>query len=151
MVNTGKYPDEPLVPLDAPFVNKNGAIQNLLLSGFTSVAIIESGQGALRANHYHKTDWHYAYVLEGEVWYYWQKISEASRERNSAIFKKGDMFFTPPMMIHAMFFPEKTNILTLARNVRDHAHHEADVVRIEIIRTIEDTSTGSGWRVIWVS
>jgi len=153
LVNAGKYPDEPLVPLDAPFVNNNGGIQNLLLSGFTSAAIIESKMGALRANHYHKTDWHYTYVIDGEVWYYWKGApgTPTEMEENSAIFHKGEVFFTPPRMIHAMFFPDRGRILTLAKNVRDHETHEADLVRIEIIRAAEDPSRSSGWRITWVS
>lgn len=139
-VNEGNYPDEPLVPLDAPFVNKNGAIQNLLLSGFTSVAIIDSLPGALRANHYHKTDWHYTYVISGVVDYYWRGIKGTPNEnvQDSDAYREGEMFFTPPMMAHAMYFTKKTSILTLARNIRDHEHHEADLVRIEIVKVDEN-------------
>jgi hypothetical protein len=153
LVNAEKYPDEPLVPLDAPFVNKNGGIQNLLLSGFTSVAIIESKMGALRANHYHKTDWHYTYIIEGTVWYYWRGAPDTptKKEQNSAIFHKGEVFFTPPRMIHAMFFPCGGRILTLAKNARDHESHEADLVRTEIIQATEDFCTTSGWLITWIS
>lgn len=152
LVNAGEYPDEPLVPLDAPFVNQNGGIQNLLLSGFTSAAIIESKMGALRANHYHKTDWHYTYIIDGTVWYYWKGApgTPTEKQANSAIFNKGEVFFTPPMMIHTMFFPERTRILTLAKNVRNHESHEADLVRVEMIKVCENQYTG-GWDVKWVS
>jgi dTDP-4-dehydrorhamnose 3,5-epimerase-like enzyme len=149
LVNAQKYPKEPLVPLDAPFVNQNGGIQNLLLSGFTSAAIIESSPGALRANHYHKTDWHYTYVIDGSVQYYWRGAPDEldEKEKNYALFRKGEVFFTPPMVSHAMFFAEKTRILTLARNVRDHEHHEADLVRIEIVK--KSGSALEGWTVSW--
>jgi quercetin dioxygenase-like cupin family protein len=153
LVNAGHFPEEPLVPLDAPFVNQNGGIQNLLLSGFTSAAVIESNRGALRANHYHKTDWHYTYIIDGTVWYYWKGApgTPTEKEESSAIFHKGEVFFTPPMMIHAMFFPDRGRILTLAKNARDHESHEADLVRVEIIRATEDSFKSSGWRITWVS
>jgi hypothetical protein len=59
LVDAGRYSDQVEVPLDEPFVNANGKIQNLLLEKFTSAALISSVAGALRANHYHKTDWHW--------------------------------------------------------------------------------------------
>src|SRR5208283_2359857 len=36
------YPDNPIVPLDQPFVDARGVIQNLVLGSFTSSAIISS-------------------------------------------------------------------------------------------------------------
>ena len=75
LVEVGKYPDDPEVVIDHSFVNINGEIKNLLLQKFTSVAIITSKAGSIRANHYHKTDWHYAYVLQGKIEYFWRKKS----------------------------------------------------------------------------
>ena len=43
------------------------------------------------------------------------------------------MMFTPPMVDHAMHFPEDTVFLTLGRNPRDQVSYEADVVRIEMV------------------
>jgi hypothetical protein len=43
------------------------------------------------------------------------------------------MFFTPPMVDHAMVFPEDTVFLTLGRNPRDQESYESDVVRIDPI------------------
>ena len=45
----------------------------------------------------------------------------------------GQMVFTPPMVDHAMKFPEDCVFLTLGRNYRDQATYEADVVRVEVI------------------
>ncbi|HEX2658996.1 MAG TPA: cupin domain-containing protein [Polyangia bacterium] len=146
LVDKGTFPDQVAVPIDAPFVNANGEIYNLLLERFTSVALIRSNAGAIRANHYHKTDWHYSYVQSGEVWYYWRPVGSKEQPRHQK-FPAGTMFFSPPMVEHAMFFPVETTFLTFAKNIRDTEHHEEDVVRIPIIAAARDEKAPEGWRV----
>src|SRR5262249_5184173 len=99
-----------------------------------SAVLIESKAGTIRANHYHKTDWHYAYMLSGEMDYYHRQTGDGRPpERIRA--KAGQMVFTPPMVDHAMVFPVDTVFLALSRNPRDQASYEADVVRIDMIST----------------
>ena len=136
LVEAGLYPDEPEVQIDLPFENKNGEIKNLLLENFRSAALIESVRGALRANHYHKTDWHYTYVLYGTVAYFWRPLKSEEKPQFK-IFRGGKMFFTPPLVEHAMLFIGESQILTFAKNVRDEAHHEEDVVRVPLIQSEE--------------
>jgi hypothetical protein len=144
LVDSGRFPEQVAVPLDAPFVNDNGTIQNLLLERFTSAALITSVKGAVRANHYHKTDWHYSYVVSGAVEYFVRPVG--SRDRPSQTrFPAGSMFFTPPLVEHAMFFPEPTTFITFAKNVRDHAHHEEDVVRVKLVEARADSSAPGGY------
>ena len=141
-----QYPDQVEVPLDEPFANQSGKIQNLLLERFTSAAIIESVAGSARANHYHKTDWHYSYVVSGKIQYYWRPAG-GREEPKSAVFPAGTMFFTPPMVEHAMFFPEATSFITFARNIRDHEHHESDVIRVKLIEVRPDPNQANSWVV----
>ncbi len=49
------------------------------------------------------------------------------------VFRRGDMFFTPPMKEHATVFLEDTTIITMAKNVRSHEEHEADLVRVVFV------------------
>src|SRR3954465_14632396 len=123
-VDRGDFPDQVEVPLDKPFTNENGVIQNLVLERFTSSAIIPSVPGCIRANHYHKTDWHYSYVVSGAIEYYWRPVGSKQRP-STQTFEQGQMFFTPPMVEHAMFFREPTVFITFAKNIRDHEHHES--------------------------
>jgi quercetin dioxygenase-like cupin family protein len=146
LVDQEKYPEQVAVPLDAPFVNANGEIQNLVLERFTSAALIKSVAGAVRANHYHKTDWHYSYVVSGSVWYYWRPAGSKGAPQHQ-VFPAGTMFFTPPNVEHAMVFPEATAFLTFAKNVRDHEHHEADVVRVNLVEVQRDAGAKGGWKV----
>lgn len=150
LVDQEKYPDQVAVPLDAPFVNANGEIQNLVLERFTSAALIRSVAGAVRANHWHKTDWHYSYVVTGEVWYYWRPVGSTAQPQHQ-VFPAGTMFFTPPNVEHAMVFPEATDFLTFAKNVRDHEHHEADLVRVPLVEVKRDPSAKGGWKVSFPS
>ena len=126
------WPKEPLVSLAEPFVDDRGAIQPLVDLMMQSAVWITSKKGALRANHYHKTDWHYCYVVSGCIEYYHRPHgSEAEPER--ILVRQGQMVFTPPMVDHGMKFPEDTTFLTLSRNPRDQESYEADVVRIHMI------------------
>ena len=135
LVDAEQYPSDPEVVIDHSFKNINGEIKNLLLQKFTSVAMITSNVGSIRANHYHKTDWHYAYILQGEIFYFWREINKNTKIK-SKLFKKNQMFFTPPLVEHAMFFPIDTTFITFAKNRRDHENHENDLVRVKLIETI---------------
>jgi len=135
------WPDEAIVPLEKPFVDDRGAIQPLVDRMMRSAVLIESKKGALRANHYHKTDWHYCYVMSGCIDYYHRPTgSEEAPEMLKVL--AGQMVFTPPMIDHGMKFPEDTVFLTLSRNPRDQATYEADVVRVDML---DDAGTIS-WR-----
>ncbi len=131
-VEEQRWPPQPGVPLDHSFADKRGEIRNLLLTPITSVAEITSVRGSVRANHYHKTDWHYAYVVSGKVLYFERGLGDEDVPEPTA-FYPGEMFFTPPMVEHAMLFAEDSKIITFARNVRSHDNHEADLVRVEVV------------------
>lgn len=131
-VESGAYPDTPSVPVRMAFSDPRGAIYNVLLSPITSVARIVSAARAVRANHYHRTDWHYALVESGTVLYFERAIG-STEIPEPKVFRAGEMFFTPPMREHAMLFAESSVIYTFAKNVRNHESHEADLVRVEFI------------------
>ena len=128
------WPKEPVVTLEAPFEDARGKIQPLVDLMMRSAVLIESKKGSLRANHYHKTDWHYCYVLSGCIEYY-HRTTGADIEPECILVSQGEMVFTPPMVDHGMRFPEDTVFLTLSRNPRDQESYEADVVRIEMLST----------------
>mgnify|MGYP001362646925 CR=1 FL=1 len=134
------WPSEPLVNLAKPFVDDRGSIQPLVDLMMRSAVIIHSKAGSLRANHYHKTDWHYCYVLYGEIIYY-HRPHGSKESPHEVLIKEGQMFFTPPMVEHCMKFPEDTLFLTLSRNPRDQETYEADVVRTNLI----DASDSISW------
>ena len=136
----GSWPSEPLVNLQNPFVDKRGSIQPLVDLMMKSAVMINSKAGSLRANHYHKTDWHYCYVISGQIDYYHKKIN-SKKEPQLIIVKEGQMIFTPPLVEHCMKFPKDTLFLTLSRNPRDQEAYESDVVRVKLI----DSSDSISW------
>ena len=126
------WPTEALVALEKPFVDVRGSIHPLVDRLMKSAVLIESKKGTLRANHYHKTDWHYCYVLSGCIEYY-HRPTGSDAEPECVVARAGDMVFTAPHVDHGMVFPEDTVFLTLSRNPRDQETYEADVVRIDML------------------
>lgn len=125
------WPASGLVALSAPFADSRGSLQPLVDGSIGSAVLISSKKDAVRANHYHRTDWHYCYVIAGSIEYF-HRPSGSEQEPQRILVTAGQMFFTPPMTEHTMVFPEDTVFLTLGRNPRDQESYEADVVRIKL-------------------
>ncbi len=85
-------------------MDARGAIQPLVDEDMKSCVLISSKQGTVRANHYHKTDWHYCYVLEGRIEYYHRPTGSDAPPEKVAV-EAGQMFFTPSMVDHSMAEP----------------------------------------------
>src|SRR5580698_1933155 len=103
-ISMGQYPEEPIVPTAEPFINTSGSISNLCWIPVASVSAIGSVAGSVRSNHYHQTDWHFIYVTDGLMYYYWRganSLATPSRRRCPP----GTLIFTPPLVEHATFFP----------------------------------------------
>ena len=128
------WPAHGVVKLEKPFVDSRGSIQPLVDTLMKSAVVIVSKAGSLRANHYHKTDWHYCYVVSGSIEYL-HRPTGSNQEPELLVIREGEMVFTPPMVDHGMRFPVDTIFLTLSRNPRDQASYEADVVRIDMLVT----------------
>lgn len=126
------WPEGPIVNLEAPIMDDRGAIQLLVNTPMKNITLITSNKGAVRANHYHRTDWHYMYMLEGECDYYYRPFGS---EDDPQVIKwvKNQMVFTPPMEEHTTIFTTDSSFLAISRNPRDQATYEADVVRTVLV------------------
>ncbi|MBI5631851.1 MAG: hypothetical protein HY921_13320 [Elusimicrobia bacterium] len=124
--------EESLVSLEQPIIDTRGAIQPLVERAMKSAMLINSVKGAVRGNHYHLTDWHYCYMLSGEMEYHHRPVGSQEAPKILVV-KAGQMIFTPPQVEHAMRFRQDTAWLTLSRNARDQKAYEADIVRIPLI------------------
>ena len=124
------WPKEALVKLPNTHSDERGWIQPLCDLNMKSASLIFSKKSSWRANHYHKSDWHYIYVLSGIFEYYYRKTN-SKEEIKKLIIKKGELLFTPPMLDHAMLYTEDTNILVVSKNPRDQKTYEEDTVRIK--------------------
>ena len=126
------WPESVLVDLPSSFDDSRGSIQPLVDMNMKSSVLIDSNSGAVRANHYHKTDWHYCYVLYGEIIYY-HRPHGSKESHEEVVIKEGQMFFTPPMVEHAMVFTKETRFITWGRNSRVQEVYESDVFRVPAI------------------
>ena len=127
-----KYKVNPIVNLDNVYEDERGWLLPLTDRPTASAVLIQSKKGTVRANHWHKTDWHYCHVLEGKIEYHFRPVG-STQPASKVVIKKGQLFFTPPDLEHAMVFMEDTVFLTLAGSSRDQAAYEADVVRVNLV------------------
>lgn len=131
------WPEEVLVALEKAFEDDRGAIQPLVDLPMKSCVLITSKKGSVRANHYHETDWHFCYVMDGEIEYHHRPHGDPG-PGEIVIVRKGELFFTPPMVDHAMVFLADTTFVTLGRNSRSQEVYEADVRRIDYVNPDND-------------
>ena len=119
------------IQLPDAFIDDRGIIQPIAKDIFNDVALIKSNKGSIRANHYHKTDSHFSYVVSG-------KIKYLSREVGSNIppvmeyMNPGDLFYTPSLLEHLMYFEEDTVFINISNNKRDHLDYEQDLIRVNL-------------------
>ena len=112
-------------------IDKRGFILPLVDKQSKSVSLLKSGVGAIRANHYHKSDWHYIYVLKGSFIYFYKKKNE--KKTHQVIVKKGEAIFTPPKLWHAVYHHKATEMIVISKNFRDRKTYEKDTVRVNFI------------------
>lgn len=128
-----KYAENPFVEMEEPYVDSRGEIIPLFEDAVSSSQVITSKKGSIRANHYHKTDSHYCYMVSGSMNYYHRAVG-ADSEPVSCVVKAGQLIFTPPMLEHAMEFLEDSVFINFAENKRDQKSYEDDLVRVELIK-----------------
>lgn len=126
--------DDPLVALPAPFVDARGAIQTIVEDKrIVTVQVITSKAGSVRANHYHKADWHYNYLLSGRMRYVFRPVgSEAAP--SSIVVEAGQLVYTPSLVEHAVEYLEDSVFINMGGAPRDQASYENDLVRVELIK-----------------
>ena len=112
-----------------PFVDQRGEILNLLDLPIGSVSLITSVKGAVRANHYHKTDWHYCWMQKGSMDYYYRPIGATTPAKYIRV-EEGRMVYTPSMEEHAMVFTSDAVMWCFAGNPRTSKDYESDTVRV---------------------
>jgi oxalate decarboxylase/phosphoglucose isomerase-like protein (cupin superfamily) len=126
------WPDEKMVELPKAHVDARGSIQPLVDLPMKNASLITSKRGTLRSNHFHRTDWHFMYVLEGSFEYYYRQSGTQDTPRVLHV-GVGEMVFTPPMEDHATVFLEDCSMLVVSRNPRDQESYEADVERVQLL------------------
>lgn len=117
------------------FTDERGDITKIIDDGKTvlkSVLIITSKKGSIRANHYHKKDTHYVYLLSGKMEYTEQPVSGPNK-KESVIVEAGDLVYTPAGVAHAMRFLEDSVFVAISTEWRSRDAYESDLVRVKIV------------------
>lgn len=117
------------------FVDERGEMSYLLdeSATITSALYITCKKGSIRANHYHKKDTHYSYMLKGSMEYTYQDAKDKNAKKHTVIVSKGEIVETRPMTIHAMKFPEDSIFIAFTTEERDQAKYEKDTVRTKLV------------------
>jgi quercetin dioxygenase-like cupin family protein len=118
-----------IIPLEEPFTDARGVIQNLVHRTLGSAVLITCAKDSVRAEHWHKEDFHYCYLLSGALLYLERPVGSREFPVVTRIVA-GQLFFTPPRVEHSMYFTEPSVFLTLGKLSRTHEAYEADLVRL---------------------
>lgn len=116
------------------FVDDRGEMSSLIDEGvdIKSILLITCNKGAIRANHYHKKDSHYSFLVKGKMEYSCKDV-DSDEKLETFIVNAGEIVYTPPMKIHAMRFLEDSVFLAFATEPRGQEDYEADTVRVKLI------------------
>jgi quercetin dioxygenase-like cupin family protein len=112
--------------------DERGSILSIVDNMVSNVSIIQCNSDSIRSNHYHYEDWHFMYVLEGEIDYFYKGL-EIDSEIKYLKVKEGNTIYTPPNEIHATYFPKNTILIVSSKNPRDQITYEKDTVRVDFV------------------
>ena len=126
------FEDKDLIELPENHSDERGFIQPLCDLEMKSASLLYSKKNTWRANHYHKSDWHFIYVLEGGFDYYYRKTNSNEKIKKKTV-KKNHLLYTGPLVDHAMLYTEETKLLVVSKNPRDQKTYEEDTVRIDFM------------------
>jgi len=114
--------------LPKEFVDNRGAILPIEHE-LGNVQVIWSNAGAIRANHYHKTDTHACYLVTGSMDYYWRNHGDVKIHKER--FTQGTKFTTGPNIDHEMVFTDNSIMVVVSKYSRDPKSYDDDIVKIQ--------------------
>jgi dTDP-4-dehydrorhamnose 3,5-epimerase-like enzyme len=121
------FANYPKVLIPQIFNDDRGSIKNLADGRLGDVAIISSQKSSIRANHVHENDWHFSYLVSGQMRYFWK---DSNRQVQSLIVKAGEMVYTPPKIPHKMQFLEESVFIAISELSRSQNNYEADTKKM---------------------
>lgn len=108
-----------------------GAIVSIVDTAVENVSIIWSHAGSIRSNHYHHDDFHFMYVVDGAIDYFYRDVITSDVKYLRV--ERGENVFTPPNELHATYFPVDTMLIVSSKNPRDQETYERDTHREPLI------------------
>ena len=113
------------------FKDKRGWLKKILDGNFSSCIEVYSKKGSVRANHYHKKDTHFIYIINGEILYFYKDRKRRAKTRFK-LMKKNDLFFTPSMQEHMAYFTKNTHFLAFSTRKRTKFDYEKDLIKVNM-------------------
>ena len=113
------------------FKDKRGWLKKILDGNFSSCIEIYSKKGSVRANHYHKKDTHFIYIINGEILYFYKDRKKGTKTKFK-LMKKSDLFFTPSMQEHMAYFTKNTHFLAFSTRKRTKFDYEKDLIKVNM-------------------
>ena len=121
------------------FKDKRGWLKKILDGNFSSCIEIYSKKDSIRANHYHKKDTHFIYVINGEILYFYKDRKKRAKTK-CKLMKKNDLFFTPAMQEHMAYFTKNTHFLAFSTRKRTKFDYEKDLIKVNM-RDYQEVAT----------
>ena len=118
--------------IDSAFSDWRGEIYNLFEGQLGHVAFITSKKGSVRANHFHKEDRQYIYLVSGAYESYSCDIQNPEKKQVLQV-KPGDIIETPPLIAHAQKFTEDSVFLAFSTRNRERGKYEDDTIAFSVI------------------
>jgi oxalate decarboxylase/phosphoglucose isomerase-like protein (cupin superfamily) len=111
--------------------DERGSILSIVDEPVQNVSIITCNPGSIRSNHWHHKDFHFMYILEGEIDYFYKDVDTG--ELKYLKVRAGDNIFTPDNELHATYFPVRTVMVVSSKYPRDQETYEQDTVREPLV------------------
>ncbi|MDD5216484.1 MAG: cupin domain-containing protein [Candidatus Omnitrophica bacterium] len=122
---------ETLKHIDAAVKDQRGEIYNLFEGKLGHVALITSKKGSVRANHYHKEDYQYIYLVSGAYESHCCAVDSPEKKQVLRV-RPGDIVATPPMIAHAQKFTEDSVFLAMTTREREDGKYENDTFAFQV-------------------
>ena len=119
--------------IDPAVVDVRGAITNLFEGRIEHIALITSKKGTVRANHYHKKDHQYIYLLSGAYESHCCEVNNPEKRQVLNVLP-GDIVETPALIAHAQKFTEDSVFLALTTRQREEGQYEEDTIAFPVIK-----------------
>jgi dTDP-4-dehydrorhamnose 3,5-epimerase-like enzyme len=118
------------------FKDTRGWLKKIIDGNFSSCIEVYSKKGTIRANHYHRKDKHFIYVISGKILYFYK-----DRKKNAKVqikkMNKGDLFYTPAMQEHMAYFLKPTHFLAFSTRKRTQFDYEKDLIRVNMEKYLD--------------
>ena len=118
--------------IDPAVKDVRGEITNVFEGRIEHIALITSQKGTVRANHYHKQDHQFIYLVSGAFESHSVDVKNPEKRQMLAI-KPGDIVETPALIAHAQKFTEDSVFLALTTRQREQGKYEEDTIAYPVV------------------